>query len=68
MARNKRAALKIDDSLLKRARRALKSSSDVETVRCALEEAIANRQTATALRRLLREGRGRFADPERAPE
>ena len=62
MAGAKRKSLPIDARLLQRARRLLKSASDAEAVRQALEEAIANREVEEALTKLIREGRGRFVD------
>jgi endonuclease III len=62
MAVTKRKSLPVDTRLLQRARRLLKSASDVEAVRQALEEAIANREVEQALTKLIREGRGRFVD------
>jgi hypothetical protein len=62
MAVAKRKSLPVDARLLQRARRLLKSGSDADAVRQALEEAIANREVEQALTKLIREGRGRFVD------
>jgi hypothetical protein len=45
----------------------LKSASDADAVRQALEEAIANREVEQALTKLIREGKGRFVDVYEEP-
>jgi hypothetical protein len=49
-----------------RARRALKGPSPVEVVEQALAEVIANREIGAALKRLIRRGRGHFANLDKA--
>jgi hypothetical protein len=67
MAIAKRKSLPVDAALLQRARRLLKSASDADAVRQALEEAIANREVEHALTKLIREGKGRFVDVYEEP-
>lgn len=58
----RRTQLTVDVDLLQRARRVLKRPSPAEVVEQALTEAIANREIEAALKRLIRRGRGHFAD------
>ena len=62
MAGAKRKSLPVDAGLVERARRVLKSPSEADAVRQALEEAVANREIERALTKLIRQGRGRFVD------
>ena len=62
----RRAQLTVDVDLLQRARRALKRPSPTEVVEQALAEAIANREIEAALKRLIRRGRGHFANLDKA--
>lgn len=58
----KRTTVTLDEALLKRARRTLKTSSATETVVHALQQALANKEIENTLRDLIRKGRGRFVD------
>jgi hypothetical protein len=62
MPRKRRAALQVDEALVRRARRVLKTNSNAAAVTRALEEVVANREIEAALTKLLRQGRGRFLD------
>lgn len=58
----KRTSVLIDDSLLKRARKALGASTNTEAITKALQELLANKEIEATLRELIRKGRGRFVD------
>jgi len=58
----KRTSVLIDDSLLKRARRVLGSSTNTEAITKALQGVLANKEIEATLRDLIRKGRGRFVD------
>jgi hypothetical protein len=62
MAAKRRTSVLIDGALLKKARRALRASSNTEAITRALEHAVANREIERSLRALIRHGRGRFVD------
>ena len=59
---SRKRSLRVDERLLRKARRALRTASDSEAVTRALEEAVANREIEASLLKLLREGRGHFVD------
>jgi hypothetical protein len=62
MATKKRTSVLLDKALLKRARRALRTSNNTQAIAQALTEAVINREIDTTLTALLRKGRGRFVD------
>jgi hypothetical protein len=62
MAAKRRTSVLLNDALLRKARRALRASSNTETISRALEEAVANHEIERSLRALIRLGRGRFVD------
>jgi Arc/MetJ family transcription regulator len=62
MATKRRTSVLLDDALLKKARRALRASSNTEAITRALEDAVTNREIERSLRALIRHGRGRFVD------
>ena len=62
MATKRRTSLLIDETLLRKARKALHVPTNSEAVTRALEEAVANKDVETSLQELLRKGRGRFGD------
>ena len=62
MAAKRRTNLLLDDTLLRKARKALHAPTNSEAVTRALEEAVVNREVETSLKALLRKGRGRFVD------
>jgi len=65
MATKRRTSILVDESLLKRARRVLRASTNTEAITRALQEALANKEIERTLRDLLRKGRGRFVDAYR---
>ncbi len=58
----KRTSVLIDGSLLKRVRKALRASTDTDAITKPLQEVLANKEIAGALRDLIRKGRARFVD------
>ena len=62
MATKRRTSVLLDDALLKKARRALRVSSNTEAITRALEDVVTNREIERSLRALIRHGRGRFVD------
>jgi len=62
MAPKRRTSVLLSDALLKKARKALRASSNAEAITRALEDAVANREIERSLRALIRHGRGRFVD------
>jgi Arc/MetJ family transcription regulator len=65
MATKRRTSILVDEALLKRARRVLRTSTNTEAITKALQEALANKEIERTLRDLLRKGRGRFVDAYR---
>lgn len=62
MKAKQRTSVLLDKSLLRKARKALKASSNTEAIARALAEALINKDIETTLGDLLRKGRGRFVD------
>lgn len=62
MAGKRRTSILVDDSLLRRARRALRAPSNSEAIARALEVAVANSEVERTLDDLIRKGRGRFVE------
>jgi hypothetical protein len=62
MATKRRTSVLLDERLLRRARKTLKSSSNTEAITKALEEALINKEIEASLRELIRKGRGRFVE------
>jgi Arc/MetJ family transcription regulator len=62
MAGKRRTSIFVDDSLLRRARRALRAPSNSEAIARALEVAVANSEVERTLDDLIRKGRGRFVE------
>ncbi len=62
MATRRRTSLLVDESLLQKARKALKAPTNSAAITRALEEVVANKEVEIALRELIRKGRGRFID------
>jgi Arc/MetJ family transcription regulator len=58
----RRTSVLLDETLLKKARKVLKVSTSTEAITKALQEALINKEVETALRGLIRRGRGRFVD------
>jgi len=62
MATKRRTSLLVDDVLLRKARGALKATTNSEAITRALEEVVMNKEVEARLKELLRRGRGRFVD------
>lgn len=62
MTTKRRTSLLVDDALLQKARKALRVTTNSEAITRALEEIVANKEVETALKELIRKGRGRFVD------
>lgn len=62
MAGRRRTSILVDESLLGRARRVLKASTNTEAITKSLEKVLLDREIEAALDRLIRKGRGRFVD------
>ncbi len=62
MANKKRTSILLDETLLRRARKALKVSTNTETITKSLNETLTNEEIRVALRELIQKGRGRFVD------
>jgi len=58
----KRTSVLIDESLLKRARKVLRASTNTDAITKALQEVLANKEIEATLRDLMRKGRRRFVD------
>ena len=58
----RRTSVLLDETLLKKARKVLKVSTSTEAITKALQEALINKEMETALKGLIRRGRGRFVD------
>ena len=62
MATKRRTSVLLNEELLRKARKTLKASSNTEAITRALRETLTNREIETALKDLIRKGRGRFVD------
>jgi hypothetical protein len=62
MATKRRTSVFVDENLLKKARRVLKASTNTEAITRSLQKALLDKEIEAALTRLIRKGRGRFAD------
>lgn len=62
MTAKKRTSVLLDETLLKKARKALKASTNTEAITRALQGALLGKEIEAALRDLIRKGRGRFVD------
>ena len=62
MPSKRRTSILLDEVLLRKARRTLRASTNTEAITKALREAVINKDIETALRDLVRKGRGRFVD------
>ena len=62
MINKKRTSVLLDETLLKKARRSLKASTNTEAITKSLKEALNNQEIRTTLRELISKGRGRFVD------
>ena len=62
MAAKKRTSILLDETLLKKARKTFKASTNTEVITKALEQAITNREIEATLKDLIHKGRRRFVD------
>jgi len=62
MATKKRTSVLLDETLLKKARKTLKASTNTEAITKALKQTLTNREIETTLKELIYRGRGRFVD------
>jgi len=62
MATKRRTSVLLNEELLRKARKTLKAVSNTEAITRALRETLANREIETALKDLIRKGKGRFVD------
>ena len=62
MATKRRTSVLLNEQLLRKARKTLKASSNTEAITRALRETLANKEIETALKDLIRKGKGRFVD------
>jgi hypothetical protein len=62
MATKRRTSVLLNEELLRKVRKRLKASSNTEAITKALRETLTNREIETALKNLIRKGRGRFVD------
>jgi len=62
MATKRHTSVLLNEELLRKARKTLKASSNTEAITRALRETLANREIETALKDLIRKGKGRFVD------
>jgi glutamyl-tRNA reductase len=62
MTADKRTTVRLNEKLLRRARKTLKASSNEDAVTQALQESLINREIHASLKDLIRKGRGRFVD------
>lgn len=65
MPTKKRTSILVSETLLKKARKTLKASTNTEAITKALSEVLINKEIEATLRDLLRKGRGRFVDTYR---
>jgi hypothetical protein len=62
MPAKKRTSVLLNETLLKKARKVLRASTNTEAITRALQEALVNKEIEATLRELIRKGRGRFVD------
>ena len=63
MGAHKRITVRLSETLLRRARKTLKASTNEAAVTKALHESLINREIHATLKDLIRKGRGRFVEP-----
>ncbi|HEV8711984.1 MAG TPA: type II toxin-antitoxin system VapB family antitoxin [Candidatus Binatia bacterium] len=68
MASKRRTSLLVDNTLLQKARKALRVTTNSEAITRALEEVVANKEVEASLQELIRKGRGRFVDVYQEPQ
>ena len=62
MRAKKRTSILLDETLLRKARKTFKATTNTEAITKALHEALINKEIEAALHNLIRKGRGRFVD------
>jgi hypothetical protein len=62
MAAKRRTSVLLNEELLRKVRKRWKASSNTEAITKALRETLTNREIETALKDMIRKGRGRFVD------
>ena len=62
MPAKRRTSILLDKTLLRKARKTLKASTNTEAITKALQEALINKEIETTLKTLIHKGRGRFVD------
>ena len=62
MATKKRTSILLDETLLKKARKTFKASTNTEAINKALQQALINKEIEATLRDLIHKGRGHFVD------
>lgn len=62
MPTKQRTSILLDKTLLKKARKTFKASTNTEAITKALQEALINKEIEATLRDLIHKGRGRFVD------
>ena len=62
MATKKRTSIFLDETLLKKARKIFKASTNTEVITKALQQALINKEIEATLKDLIHKGRGRFVD------
>jgi hypothetical protein len=62
MATKRRTSVLLNEELVKKVRKSLKGSSNTEAITRALRETLTNREIETALKDLIRKGKGRFVN------
>jgi Arc/MetJ family transcription regulator len=65
MRAKRRTSVLLDESLLRKARKRLRVSTNTEAITTALQETVTNREIGVTLSALLRHGRGRFVNVDR---
>ena len=62
MPSKKRTSILLDETLLRKARKTLKASTNTEVITKALQQALLNKDIEATLKDLIHKGRGRFVD------
>ena len=62
MAGKKRTSILLDETLLRKARKTLKASTNTEAIKKALQQTLVNKEIEATLKDLIHKGRGRFVD------
>ena len=62
MASKRRTSVLLDETLLKKARKTLKASTNTEAITKVLKETLLNEEIRATLRDLIHKGRGHFVD------